>query len=118
MKRRRVQDEAENATSERQRLLKNHIKRHPLSQDHVANGLLARETDNAVGLRSRLDVLDTAAEAWTMGIVDKGYVPYAPSFARNRYNHMPCMYVGGDDVKTGLGVTYACESVSLCRFRS
>ncbi|TQW03082.1 WD40 repeat-like-containing domain [Cordyceps javanica] len=50
---------------------------------------------------------DTQAAAWARGLVSKGSVPFAPSFARSRHANMPCLYVGGDDVKTGLGVAYA-----------
>lgn len=53
---------------------------------------------------------DIAVAAWAGGLVDKGSVPFVPSFARQRYANMPCLYVGGDDDKTGLGVAYASAS--------
>ena len=92
--------------------MRNHIKRHGLRQDAVTAGLVARE----VALKrvaepgfGRAEDEDVGAAAWALGLVDKGRVPFVPSFARSRYANMPCFYVGGEDVKSGLGVAYASE---------
>lgn len=59
--------------------------------------------------RGRAENGDLTAEAWARGVVAKGSVSFAPSFARARYANMPCFYVNGEDTKTGLGVAYASE---------
>lgn len=85
--------------------MRNHIRRHEaLRRDVVSSGLLAREL--AI---SQVSGGDVASAAWAKGVVDKGTVPFVPSFARARFANMPCFYVGGQDVKTGLGVAYASE---------
>lgn len=93
--------------------MRDHIKRHGgLGRDVVASGLLAREAERrrvAEPGRGRADDADLGAAAWAGGLVDKGRVPFVPSFARARFANMPCFYVGGQDSKTGLGVAYASE---------
>lgn len=112
VKRRRIQDRAAQAARQRAHLVRNHIKRHPISRDAVYGGLLTRE----IGLgymaergRGRVEDADLAADAWARGVVAQGSLSFAPSFARARYANMPCFYVGGEDTKTGLGVTFASE---------
>ncbi|KAK7415593.1 hypothetical protein QQZ08_012290 [Neonectria magnoliae] len=110
VKRRKIQDRTVQAARQRAHLVRNHIKRHPISRDAVSGGLLTRE----IGLgymaergRGRIEDSDLAADAWAGGVVAKGSLSFAPSFARARYANMPCFYVGGEDTKTGLGVTFA-----------
>lgn len=111
VKRRRIESRAQQAVQQRKHLLRGHIKRHGLDEaDMAASGLLARELGlGTQGWGGGDDNDDVAAAAWGVGIVDKGEVPFAPSFARARYAHLPCFWVGGDDEKTGLGVAYASE---------
>ncbi|KAH6976962.1 hypothetical protein BKA56DRAFT_587344 [Ilyonectria sp. MPI-CAGE-AT-0026] len=110
VKRRKVQDKTLQAAKKRAHLVRNHIKRHLINRDAVHGGLLARE----FGLgrvaergRGRAENGDLKAEAWAHGVVAKGSVSFAPTFARARYPNMPCFYVNGEDTKTGLGVAYA-----------
>ncbi|KAM5342938.1 hypothetical protein ACJ41O_013904 [Fusarium nematophilum] len=110
VKRRKVQDETQQAARHRAHLVRNHIKRHFLTRDAVTSGLLAREIRlpfAAESGRGRMEDRDLVTAAWAAGVVDKGSVPFAPSYARARYANMPCFYVGGEDQKTGLGVAYA-----------
>ncbi|KAJ6781877.1 hypothetical protein PWT90_08033 [Aphanocladium album] len=109
VKRRRVDDAAAESARRRARLLRNHIQRcGALQSDVVARARLLREVgEKRTGGSNVAVVEDLTATAWAGGLVDKGSIPFVPSFARARYANMPCLYVGGDDVKTGLGVAYA-----------
>jgi len=96
--------------------VRNHVKRSVLRRNILPAGLLARETEivrsaagGVAGYGARADDGDLGAAAWVSGVVDKGHVPFVPSFARTRFANMPCFYVGGEDTKTGLGVAYASE---------
>ena len=112
VKRRRVASSAAESSRRRARLLRNHIQRHAvLEADLVTRGRLLRELGGGRG-EAAVVVEDMMAAAWAGGLVDKGSIPFVPSFARERYANMPCMYVGGDDDKTGLGVAYASASPS------
>lgn len=71
----------------------------------VARGRLRQELGVTTTMTEEQD--DVRAAAWAEGSVDKGSVSLVPSFARARYANMACLYVGGDDTKTGLGVAYA-----------
>ncbi|KYK61715.1 hypothetical protein DCS_02858 [Drechmeria coniospora] len=110
VRKRKLEDSARRAARERSRLLRNHVKRHPFRRSIVDSGLFAREMEvRSVaehGYGREMDG-DLGAAAWAGGAVDKGHVPFAPSFARTRVANMPCFYVGGEDEKTGLGVAYA-----------
>jgi hypothetical protein len=114
VKRRKIQSAARDAAQQRAWLVRNHIRRHEaLRKDVVSSGMLARElaiTGNQVRVAGSGDL---ASAAWARGAVDKGAVPFVPSFARARFANMPCFYVGGEDVKTGLGVAYASECFFL-----
>jgi hypothetical protein len=110
VKRRKVEEKIQKSAQHRAYLIRNHIKRHFIAKDAVVSALLARE----VGLpyaaergRGKLEDGDLGAAAWADGLVAKGNVPFAPSFARQRYPNMPCFHVSGEDEKTGLGVAYA-----------
>ena len=113
VRKRKLEDAAQQAARHRAHLVRNHIKRHSgLERDAVASGLLAREAEPqrvAELTRGRADDADLGAAAWAGGLVDKGHIPFVPSFARARFANMPCFYVGGQDSKTGLGVAYASE---------
>lgn len=113
VKRRKVEGHAQQAARHRAHLVRNHIKRHRLTRDAVASGLIARE----IGLpfaaecgRGRMEDGDVAAAAWANGVVAKGSVPFPSGPTRSRYANMPCFYVAAEDEKTGLGVAYASES--------
>lgn len=113
VKRRKVEDKVQKSAQRRAYLTRNHIKRHFLAKDAICSALLTRE----IGLpytaergRGRLEDEDLGAAAWADGLVAKGDVPFAPSFARQRYPNMPCFHVSGEDDKTGLGVAYASKS--------
>ncbi|KAJ3531590.1 hypothetical protein NM208_g8809 [Fusarium decemcellulare] len=110
VKRRRIENKTQEAARDRAHLLRNHIKRHYVTRDVVVSGLLSREIGmpyaNEPG-RGRLEDGDLGAASWADGVVAKGSVPFAPSFARARYANMPCFYVAGEDEKTGLGAAYA-----------
>ncbi|GKU05671.1 myocyte-specific enhancer factor 2d [Fusarium langsethiae] len=110
VKRRKVEEKIQKSVQRRAHLVRNHIKRHFIAKDAVASALLARE----VGLpyaaergRGKLEDGDLGAAAWAGGLVAKGNVPFAPSFARQRYPNISCFYVSNEDNKTGLGVAYA-----------
>ncbi|KAF4337225.1 myocyte-specific enhancer factor 2d [Fusarium beomiforme] len=110
VKRRKVEDKAQKLAERRAHQVKSHIKRHFFAKDIVSPAILARE----VGLpyvaesgRGRVEDEDLGAAAWARGIVAKGKIPFAPSFAIERHANMPCFYVSGDDEKTGLGASYA-----------
>lgn len=97
-------------------MLRHHVQRHaPLQRDLVARGRLMQEITGGGGCAGGGDVRgDVQVAAWARGLVDKGSISFVPSFARARYPNMPCLYVGGEDVKTGLGVAYASKlSLSL-----
>lgn len=89
-------------------------------RDPLLGGLLDAELGVARKLRPGAGAFfgldDVPAVAWARGMVDKGEVPFVPSFARNKFPNIPCFYVGGDDVKTGLGVAYASESCRASKF--
>ncbi|GJN74134.1 hypothetical protein PLIIFM63780_008212 [Purpureocillium lilacinum] len=114
VKKRRVEDTARREARHRAHLVRNHVKRSVLRRNILPAGLLARETEivrsaagGVAGYGARADDGDLGAAAWVSGVVDKGHVPFVPSFARTRFANMPCFYVGGEDTKTGLGVAYA-----------
>ncbi|EQL00867.1 WD40 repeat-like-containing domain protein [Ophiocordyceps sinensis CO18] len=55
-----------------------------------------------------IDDGDLGAAAWAGAAVNKGHVPFYPSFETTpNFANIPCLYVSGDDHKTGLGVAYA-----------
>ncbi|OAA71211.1 WD40 repeat-like-containing domain protein [Cordyceps fumosorosea ARSEF 2679] len=104
VKRRRVAAESSAAADDRARLLRRHIRRWrqqgQLTGDTITRALLQRE----LGDKNADSEADVRAAVWASGAVDKGSV----SLARGtRSANMPCMYVNGDDTKTGLGVVYA-----------
>ncbi|PFH62224.1 hypothetical protein XA68_14503 [Ophiocordyceps unilateralis] len=101
VKKRKAEDAARKAERNHALVSCRHVKRHALQRDVVASGLLARETAVVV------DDADIAAAAWADSVVSKGRIPFVPSFARSGFPNMPCLYVSGDDVKTGLGAVYA-----------
>ncbi|KAM0379877.1 hypothetical protein ACHAPK_000458 [Fusarium culmorum] len=110
VKRRKVEEKIQKSVQRRAHLVRNHIKRHFITKDTVASALLAREAGLPYAAergRGKLDDGDLGAASWAEGLVAKGNVPFAPSFARQRYPNMPCFYVSGEDEKTGLGVVYA-----------
>ncbi|KAH6950486.1 hypothetical protein HG530_011113 [Fusarium avenaceum] len=110
VKRRKIEDKAQKVAQRRAHLIRNHIKRHFVSNDAVTSALLTREINLPYASergRGRLEEGDLGAAAWASGLVSKGDIPFAPSFARQRYANMPCFYVAGEDEKTGLGVAYA-----------
>lgn len=116
VKRRRIENKAQEEKRRRENLVKDHIKRHRLRRDVVTSGLLSRELRAgpagllAGGGNPAVNDLDLSAAAWARGVVSKGALPFAPSYARERHANMPCFYVNGDDSKTGLGVAYASKS--------
>ena len=115
VKRRKIQDRAGQAARQREYLVRNHIKRSGLARDIVTSGVLARELGEGRAAelgRGRAEDGDVGAAAWSAGVVEKGCIPFAPSFARARFANMSCFYVSGDDSKTGLGVAYASKSGS------
>lgn len=82
------------------------MKRHPLSRDAVAGGLLDSEVEGLAG--------DAGAAAWVRGVVDMGHVPFVPDVGAWNGRNIPCLYVDGQDTKTGMGVAYTSElSVSV-----
>ncbi|KAM3436245.1 hypothetical protein NHJ13734_005185 [Beauveria thailandica] len=106
VKRRRAASSAASSAARRTLLLQRHVRRHAgLETDMVARGRLRQELGVTTTMTEEQD--DVRAAAWAEGSVDKGSVSLVPSFARARYANMACMYVGGDDTKTGLGVAYA-----------
>ena len=114
MKRRKVEDAVAVAERQREHLLRNHIKRNgALMGDVVTKSLLEREVGGGRGEAGWLGAVpesdEIAAAAWAEGLEGKGEVSFAPSFARRRARNMSLFYVGGEDMKTGLGVAYACE---------
>ena len=95
--------------------MRSHIKRSALRRDVLSAGLASRETEAvrvALGpaYGGRAEDADLGGAAWAAAAVDKGHVPFAPSFARARAANLPCFYVGGEDCRTNLGVAYASES--------
>lgn len=113
VKQRKVQDDVGEAARQRAHLVKRHIRRHAITQNVVSSGLLAREMGlqpTAEFARGRLEAGDVGADAWARGIVAKGYVPFAPNRARPDQPNLPCLYVNGDDQKTGMGAIYT----SMC----
>jgi len=113
VKRRKVEHEARKLAERQAHQVKKHIKRHFVARDTVSSALLTRE----IGLpyaaesgRGRVEDEDLGAAAWARGLVAKGNIPFAPSFARERHANMPCFYVSGEDEKTGLGASYASKS--------
>lgn len=114
VRKRRADEGARKEARHRAHLVRNHIKRSALRRDVLSGGLASRETEAArvalgPGYGGRAEDTDLGGAAWAAGAVDKGHVPFAPSFARARAANMPCFYVGGEDCKTGLGVAYASE---------
>lgn len=99
VKRRRAGEAARQAARQRAQRTRGHIQRHAVGSDVVAGGLLSRQTDGGP------DGADVGAAGWAAGLVDKGRVDFAAG-AGGAAN-MGCLYVGGDDDKTGLGVAYA-----------
>jgi hypothetical protein len=121
IKRRKVEKKTQKAIQRRAHLVRNHIKRHFIAKDAVASALLAREIGVPYAAergRGRLEDGDLGAATWAGGLVAKGNVPFAPSFARQRYPNMPCFYVSGEDEKTGLGVAYASKFRCRCNMLS
>ncbi|KAM0498856.1 hypothetical protein ACHAP8_006081 [Fusarium lateritium] len=110
VKQRKVEKKTQKAIQRRAHLVRNHIKRHFIAKDTVASALLAREVGVPYATergRGRLEDGDLGAATWAAGLVAKGNVAFAPSFARQRYPNMPCFYISSEDEKTGLGVAYA-----------
>ncbi|RCI09955.1 hypothetical protein L249_8582 [Ophiocordyceps polyrhachis-furcata BCC 54312] len=101
VKRREAEDSALEAERQQALVLCGHIRRHELKRDVVASALLDRETAVPV------DDADVAAAAWADNVVEKGQIPFVPSFVRYKYPNMPCLYVGGDDVASAPGAVYA-----------
>lgn len=110
VKRRKIQDTAIEAQRQRAHLVRNHIKRHTIQQNAISGPLLSRELGlgfSAEHGRGRTEHAELGTEAWVKGVVEKGRIPFVPSFARMRFANMPCFYVGVEDTKTGLGIAYA-----------
>lgn len=105
MKKRRVDEACRAADLRRAQQLRRHRKRHRASTDLLTSGLLARETE----LRRPADDPDLGAAAWAAGLVDKGQISFVPTYARRGFANLPCLYVGAEDSKTGMGVVYASE---------
>ncbi|PHH73006.1 hypothetical protein CDD80_4101 [Ophiocordyceps camponoti-rufipedis] len=98
VKKRKVEAAAQEAEHRRALSLCRHVKRHALQRDPVASGLLARE--NTV-----VDDADIAAAAWAESVVSKGHVTFLPG--SETFPNMPCLFVGGDDTQSSLGIVYA-----------
>ncbi|KZL87968.1 myocyte-specific enhancer factor 2d [Colletotrichum incanum] len=113
VKRRKIQHREAEAVAARRERLKRHIVRSAVLRDPLLGGVLDVELGLRRERRTRahagVAAEDVPAVAWAKGLVDKGEVPFVPSFARQSFPNIPCFYVGGDDVKTGLGVAYASE---------
>ncbi|KXH39350.1 hypothetical protein CNYM01_07720 [Colletotrichum nymphaeae SA-01] len=113
VKRRKIQHREAEAVAARRERLKRHIVRSAALRAPLIGGVLDVELGVRREERARLrvdgafGVEDVPAAAWARGLVDKGEVPFVPSFARQSFPNIPCFYVGGDDEKTGLGVAYA-----------
>ncbi|KAL0940619.1 uncharacterized protein CTRU02_203382 [Colletotrichum truncatum] len=114
VKRRKIQHREAEAVAARRERLKRHIVRSAILRDPLLGGFLEaelgvsrRERKLRAGAGGEFGLEDVPAVAWTTSLTDKGDVPFVPSFARQRFPNIPCFYVGGDDVKTGLGVAYA-----------
>ncbi|KAL2880182.1 hypothetical protein SGCOL_004569 [Colletotrichum sp. CLE4] len=113
VKRRKLQHREAEAVAARRERLKRHIVRSAALRAPLIGGILDVELGVRREERARLrvdgafGVEDVPAAAWARGLVDKGEVPFVPSFARQSFPNIPCFYVGGDDEKTGLGVAYA-----------
>ncbi|KAH7153063.1 hypothetical protein EDB81DRAFT_868266 [Dactylonectria macrodidyma] len=110
VKRRRIHERTVRAAKKRAHEVRNHIRRHPISRDAMYSGILAREFGLAPVAecgRGRVEDADVTAMAWARGAVAKGSVRFAPTFAFGQYPNMPCLYVSGDDTRTGLGMAYA-----------
>lgn len=116
VKRRKIQHREAEAVAARRERLKRHIVRSAVLRDPLLGGFLEaelgvsrRERKLRAGAGGEFGLEDVPAGAWAGGLTEKGEVPFVPSFARARFPNIPCFYVGGDDVKTGLGVAYASE---------
>lgn len=117
VKKRKLEHHADQTAKQRAKLVRKHIRRHALTQNVVSTSLLTQQ----MGLsrvaefgKGCLDTRDVGADAWANGVVAKGHVPFAPSFARNQSPNVPCFYVNGDDEKTGMGAVYASKCVRAC----
>ncbi|KAL2753763.1 hypothetical protein ACRALDRAFT_1071834 [Sodiomyces alcalophilus JCM 7366] len=121
VKRRRLENQSARADRKRAELTRRHIRRSRVLGEPRLGGILGRQlgvatpsswpfsySSAAPSLRD-----DVPGAVWAAGLVDKGHVPFAPSFAAERFPNVPCFWVGGQDEKTGLGVAYACELFSL-----
>jgi hypothetical protein len=113
VKRRRFLDEQAELVRQRHELTSRHIKRAAVSREPLMGASMERE----FGAGSSRAVADIPSAAWAGGLLAKGEIPFVPSFSRSRYPNMPCFFVGGDDVKTGLGVAYASEFNHICADR-
>ncbi|PHH77425.1 hypothetical protein CDD82_3508 [Ophiocordyceps australis] len=99
VKRRKVQDEQAEADKARREKAKMGIRRHDAFHSHaMAGGMLAREIHGGCG--SEVD----CGAAWAAGVVNKGHVSFAGHSMRPL--SIGCLYVNGDDTKTGVGAAY------------
>ncbi|TDZ32724.1 hypothetical protein C8035_v011747 [Colletotrichum spinosum] len=113
VKRRKIEHRQAEAVAARRELLKRHIVRSAALRNPLLGGILEaelgvskRERKLRAGSGADFGLEDVPTVAWARGLVDKGHVPFVPSFAKNRFPNIPCFYIGGDDEKTGLGVAY------------
>jgi hypothetical protein len=111
VKRRKLEDRSAREAARRSAQLRNHVRRHPFFAEPLRGGLLSRELGGGTerGPWAPREREDVVAKAWAAGLVDKGQVPFVPSFARPRHPNIPSFYVNGDDEKTGMGVAYVSE---------
>ncbi|PHH60632.1 hypothetical protein CDD81_1383 [Ophiocordyceps australis] len=99
VKRRKVQDEQAEAEQARREEAKMGIRRHGRFHAHaMAGGMLAREMHGGGG-----GELDGGA-AWAAGVVGKGQVEFG--LHTTQPLSIGCLYVNGDDSKTGMGAAY------------
>src|SRR5690606_33131985 len=109
VKRRRLENQSARADWQRAELTRRHIRRSRVLGEPQLGGLLGRQLGVATSSSSSsshhyptspsfLD--DVPGAVWAAGLVDKGHVPFAPSFAAERFPNVPCFWIGGHDEKT------------------
>ncbi|KAM0591045.1 hypothetical protein D7B24_006380 [Verticillium nonalfalfae] len=106
VKRRKIESEhtaAEHARAER---TKRNVKRARALHEPLLGGFLDRQ----LGIGSP-DV-EVSAAVWASGLVDRHHVGFVDNVPRDTMPNLGCLWIGGEDAKTGVGVAYTSLSES------
>ncbi|EGY22512.1 hypothetical protein VD0002_g3977 [Verticillium dahliae] len=106
VKRRKLENEHTAAKHARSERTKRNVKRARALREPLLGGFLDRQL--GIGAPDA----EVSAAVWALGLVDRHHVGFVDDSRRGAVPNLGCLWVGGEDTRTGVGVAYTSLSES------